>query len=187
MKQHRWIFLMVLCAVVLTACGGEEAKQAAVDVKAAAAPKAPAKGKAKAATKQADNDPPPVLVVPEGYRYEQRGRRDPFVNPTPKPVAAAPEVPTIRPDGLRGLLVGEAKVVAIVKSSEPGMTKVMLTAPGKKTFIAAQGDLLFDAVIKEIRTDSVVFTMVSPTTRQPVKETTVRTGESGGTLAGDKK
>ena len=31
-------------------------------------------------------EPLSVLAVPAGYRYDPHGRRDPFVNPIPKPV-----------------------------------------------------------------------------------------------------
>src|SRR5881396_2398437 len=34
-------------------------------------------------------EPLPVLAVPKDYRYTPRGRRDPFVNPIPKPVTPA--------------------------------------------------------------------------------------------------
>ena len=177
----------------LSGCGEEKAAgdKAAADVRAAAAApsatKAPAKGKATAKA-QAEEDPAPVLSVPEGFRYEPRGRRDPFVNPVPKPPAPAPEVPTIRPDGLPGVLVAEAKVTAIVTSREPGMNKVIINAPGRKTYFAVRGDALFDGVIKEIRSDEVVFTMISPSTKRPLdRESIVKTGTSAGTTAGEKK
>ena len=199
MKRHGVTILVFAAAfLVLSACGGGEvAQKAAVDIKAApaavpapaaaavAAPAAPAAGTKVA---EAEDEPPPPLTVPRGYRYEPRGRRDPFVNPQPKPVGAAAEVkPTIRPDGLPGVLVSEVKVSGIIYSPEPTMKKAMLSA-GKKTYFAAQGDSLFDGVIKEIRPNEVVFTMLSTATKQPVnKETTVPTGGSSATLAGEKK
>ena len=47
----------------------------------------------------------PVLSVPKDY-YNARGRRDPFVNPVPKPVqkAAPVELVIVPPPGLRGVL-----------------------------------------------------------------------------------
>jgi hypothetical protein len=119
---------------------------------------------------------PPPLTVPKGYRYQPRGRRDPFVNPIPKPVAAAAAVPVARPDGLPGVLVSELKVSGIVYSRDPAMKKAILAA-GRKTYFAKQGDRLFDAVIKEIRPSEVVFTMVSTATKKPLnRETVVSTG-----------
>ena len=189
--RHLTIFAIALLG--MSGCGEEKAAgdKAAADVKAAAAtpapPKAPAKGKT-AAKAQSEEDPAPVLSVPEGFRYDPRGRRDPFVNPVPKPPAPPPEIPLIRPEGLPGVLVAEAKVSGIVTSKEPGMTKVIINAPNRKTYFAVKGDMLFDGIIKEIRTDEVVFTLVSPSTKRPVdREAVVKLGTSAGTTAGEKK
>jgi hypothetical protein len=81
--------------------------------------------------------------------------------------------------------VGEAKISAIVTSNLPGMTKALLTA-GKNSYFVVRGDRLFDGIIKEIRANEVVFTMISPATKQPVGEKTVATGSSAGTSAGEK-
>jgi hypothetical protein len=178
---------IAIVLLALSGCGGEEAPQAAATTPAPAAPaQAPPKAPAKAPVEE---DPAPVLSVPEGFRYDQRGRRDPFVNPMPKPAAPPPEVPTIRPDGLPGVLVAEARISGIVTSKEPGMTKAIINAPGRKApYFAVNGDTLFDGIIKEIRPDAVVFTMVSPLTKRPVdREMIVKTGTSAGTTAGEKK
>ena len=67
------------------------------------------------------------------------------------------------------------------------MKKAMLVV-GRSTYFARKGDSLFDGVVKEIRPNEVVFTMVSATTKKPVnRETVVRTGGSSVTLAGEKK
>lgn len=161
---------------------------AAAKASAAAAPKPGAAPKASADTSKpgsevriADADVPleelpPPLTVPQGYRYEPRGRRDPFVNPVPKPVASAGAVPVVRPDGLPGVLVSELKVSGIIYAEDPSMKKAILAA-GRKTYFAKQGDHLFDAVVKEIRPNEVVFMMVSTTTKKPLnRETVVATG-----------
>jgi hypothetical protein len=100
-----------------------------------------------------EEEQPPVLTVPKDYRYNARGRRDPFVNPVPKPktvVAAAPP-PTVRPPGLKGVLVAEAQIAGVVTSREPSMNVVVLSAPGARTpYFARVGDQLFDAVVKNI-------------------------------------
>jgi hypothetical protein len=175
--------------LALSACGAEEGQKAAADVKAAAKPKkAPAaKGAPKAAANTQDGeDTYSPLSVPDDYRYEQGGRRDPFVNPVPKPPVAAPLIPTVRPPGLAGVLVGEAKITGIVTGATPGMTKAVLTV-GKSTFFVVRGDQLFDGIVKEIRANEVVFTMISPATKQPVGDKTVPTGSSAGTSAGEKR
>jgi hypothetical protein len=105
---------------------------------------------------------PPVLTVPRGYRYDPRGRRDPFVNPIPKPPPDEPPVPIVRPPGLRGVLMTEANLLGVVTSREPSMNRVVIGAPGARTYFGAPGDSLFDAVIKEIRPDAVVFTLAPP-------------------------
>ncbi len=190
MSGRHYIFLAIVLAA-MSGCAGQQAggDNAVADVKAAATPAKPPAAKPNAAAKApAAEDPLPVLTVPEGFRYDPRGRRDPFVNPVPRPASAQPDVPVVRPDGLPGVLVAEAKVAGIVTSKEPGMTKVILTAPGRRTYFAAKGESLFDGVIKEIRPDEIVFTMISPTTKQPVnREAVVRTGTSAGTTAGEKR
>ena len=106
-------------------------------------------------------EPPPVLAVPKDYRYNARGRRDPFVNPVPVPVGATLPPPTARPPGLKGVLVSEAGISGVVTSKEPSMNVVIILAPGSKTYFARVGDQLFDAVIKEIKLDSVTFALTA--------------------------
>jgi hypothetical protein len=107
-------------------------------------------------------DPPPVLAVPPGYKYEPQGRRDPFVNPIPKPAGNEVDIPVNRPPGLRGVLVNDAVVAGIVISREPTMNYAVILAPGNKTYFAGRNDSLFDAVIKDIQVDSVVFALTLP-------------------------
>jgi len=110
-------------------------------------------------------EPPPVLTVPKDYRYNARGRRDPFVNPVPKPkpVAGAPAAPVVRPPGLKGVLVSEAQIIGVVTSKEPTMNVVVLGAPGAKaSYFARVGDQLFDASVRRITVDTVTFALNSP-------------------------
>jgi hypothetical protein len=154
-----------------------DAQKAATQKPGADAPKPTGETKSAAANAE-PQEPLSPLTVPNGYRYEPRGRRDPFVNPIPKPVSTAAR-PLARPDGLPGVLVSELKVSGIIYAPDPTMKKAILAA-GKKTYFAKQGDHLFDAVIREIRPNEVVFTMVSTTTKQPLgRETVVSTGGSG--------
>jgi hypothetical protein len=107
------------------------------------------------------DDPPPVLAVPKDYRYDARGRRDPFVNPVPKPVSATPAAPAARPPGLKGVLIAEATIAGVVTSREPSMNVVIINAPAGKTYFARIGDELYDASVKEIRLDTVTFALNS--------------------------
>jgi len=203
------VLLLTASLLIMSACGGEQpGQQAEVQVpatpepptpvpaaptpEAAAAPAAPAPQPAAApaaSTPQAvakaaePEEPAPPLAVPPGYRYEPRGRRDPFINPVPQPAPTETGPPVVRPDGLPGVLVAEVKIAGIVHSGEAEMNRAMLTA-GRRTYFAEVGDSLFDAIIKEIRPDEVVFTMVSTTTREPANRETVMA--AGGTL-GEKR
>ena len=159
---------------------------------AAKVPSAPgaAKSAAAAAKSVKVDDPPPALAVPPGFEYIPRGRRDPFINPIPKPVAGGTledALPLVRPDGLPGVLVSEVRLSGIIHSTDQTMNKAMLVV-GRNTYFGKKGDSLFDGVIKEIRPNEVVFAMVSATTRKPMnRDTVVRTGTSSGTSAGEKK
>src|SRR5262244_948866 len=105
----------------------------------------------------------PVLSVPKDYRYNARGRRDPFVNPVPKPkgTAAAPTPP--RPPGLKGVAVREALIAGVVTSKVPSMNVVILSVPGAKAaYFARVGDELYDAVVKSIKLDTVTFALTTP-------------------------
>src|SRR5262245_7576476 len=103
-------------------------------------------------------DPPPVFTVPKDYRYTVKGRRDPFVNPVPKPKVTEVGAPKGRPPGLRGVLVNEAQIEGVVTSDEPSMNVVVIVAPGAKAaYFAHIGDHLYDAVVKAIRMDAVTF------------------------------
>src|SRR5712691_3471466 len=89
-------------------------------------------------------EPPPALTVPKDYRYNARGRRDPFVNPVPKPKVAVVAPPVARPPGLKGVLVTEAQIRGVVTSGEPSMNVVIIAAPGAKApYFAREGDALF--------------------------------------------
>jgi hypothetical protein len=112
----------------------------------------------------APEEPRSVLAVPKDYRYNARGRRDPFVNPVPKPKTAAPVAPlTTRPPGLKGVLVNEAQITGVVTSKEPSMNVVIIAAPGAKApYFARVGDELYDAVLKSIKMDTVTFAVTAP-------------------------
>ena len=109
-------------------------------------------------------EPPVPLSVPKDYHYTARGRRDPFVNPVPKPVSKAPPPPSIaaRPQGPKGVLVEEAEVIGIVVSRERSMNVVTIQAPGGKRYFLRVGDALYDAVVKSIKEDSVTFALTAP-------------------------
>jgi hypothetical protein len=108
-------------------------------------------------------DPLPALSVPKDYRYNAGGRRDPFVNPVPRPkgTVAAPTPP--RPPGLKGIPVREALIAGVVTSKVPSMNVVIISVPGAKApYFAHVGDELYDAVVKSIKLDTVTFALTTP-------------------------
>jgi hypothetical protein len=109
-------------------------------------------------------EPPPVLTVPKDYHYNARGRRDPFVNPVPKPKGPAAVAPPVaRPAGLKGVLVAEAQIAGVVTSREPSMNVVIISAPGTRTpYFARVGDELYDATVKSIKLDTITFALTAP-------------------------
>jgi len=134
-------------------------------------------------------EPRPVLGVPQGYHYDSRGRRDPFINPVPKapPVAVVTEVKPERPPGLKGALMSEVAVLGVlVARDDASMTRAILRVPGMKApVIVMRGESLFDGVIKEIRPDAVIFS------RKPGKDSSNPSEErelvKRVSSAGDKK
>lgn len=109
-----------------------------------------------AALQEADTAEP--LTIPPEYEYEPRGRRDPFVNPlTPAEQEEEQVVEIPRPLGLPGVMLNEVELTAVVTSSDPALNVVVVHAPGDRVFIARTGDELLDAVIREIRSDIIVF------------------------------
>ena len=114
------------------------------------------------------------MAVPPSYRFDPSGRRDPFVNPVPKPKPGEAPVPIIRPKGLPGVLISEAQIAGIVWSHEAEMNRAVIAAPGGRTYFARKGDALFDAVIKDIERDGVVFQVKKDRDGSPTVEEVVR-------------
>lgn len=110
--------------------------------------------------------PPPVpsatqtqpvdIVDPAGievYAYDPEGRRDPFVSLLSQGAALRP--PTERPPGLAGLSINEVSLRGIVVSA--GEYLAVMQSPDDRTYILRGEEQLFDAVVKSITADGVVF------------------------------
>jgi hypothetical protein len=104
--------------------------------------------------------PPPATdaattpAAPQGYSYNAAGRRDPFVPLFNR--GADPRATVVnRPEGLPGVAVGEVAIKGIVHSR--GAYIAMLQAPDNKTYVVRNGDRLFDATVKAVTADAVVF------------------------------
>jgi Tfp pilus assembly protein PilP len=104
--------------------------------------------------------PPETEPVPEaieitegsGFRYEARGRRDPFVS-----LALGVDVlsPDVRPPGLAGMLIQEVSLRGIVKTVDGYIA--MIQGTDNKSYFAKDGERLYDGNIQSIDDARVVF------------------------------
>jgi type IV pilus assembly protein PilP len=109
-----------------------------------------------ARTAKAEQDATPAVSspAPQGYTYNPAGRRDPFAPLLQR--GADPRTNVVnRPEGLPGVAVSEVAIKGIVHSR--GAFVAMLQAPDNKTYIVRNGDRLFDATVKAVTADAVVF------------------------------
>ena len=95
-----------------------------------------------------------AVVVPT-YKYEAKGRRDPFRSLDVSTTIQASTAPTVRPPGLKGQLVSEINLAGIVKSKNQYMA--MATGYRGKTYFLQQNDDLYDGKVLEIKSDAVIF------------------------------
>ncbi len=111
-----------------------------------------------------EEEAPAMAIRPPNYVFQSRGRRDPFINPVPKPVRTVEQTIAERPKGLRGVMLSEARIAAIVVSKDaPELTRALIRTSSGRAYAARTGDALYDAVIKDIRRDGVVF---APTSKE---------------------
>lgn len=115
-------------------------------------------GKAPAAPAQAAPATPvptsQAVVVPT-YKYEAKGRRDPFRSLDVAATIQASTAPTVRAPGLKGQLVSEINLAGIVKSKNQYMA--MATGYRGKTYFLQPNDDLYDGKVIEIKSDAVIF------------------------------
>jgi hypothetical protein len=92
------------------------------------------------------------LVEGSGFRYDARGRRDPFVS-----LAAGLNIlpPDMRPPGLSGMLIQEVSLHGIVQTAEGYIA--MIQGTDNKSYFARVGERLYDGTIDVIDSEKVVF------------------------------
>ena len=92
------------------------------------------------------------LVEGSGFRYDSRGRRDPFVS-----LALGVNVlpPDVRPPGLSGMLIQEVSLDGIVKTVDGFIA--MIEGTDNKSYFARVGERLYDGTIETIEDGRVVF------------------------------
>ncbi|MCI0621432.1 MAG: hypothetical protein L0387_07150 [Acidobacteria bacterium] len=98
--------------------------------------------------------PSQAVVVPT-YKYEAKGRRDPFRSLDVVTTVQATSAPTVRPPGLKGQLVSEINLAGIVKSKNHYMA--MATGYRGKTYFIHPNDELYDGKVIDIKSDAVIF------------------------------
>jgi type IV pilus assembly protein PilP len=95
----------------------------------------------------------PAPAVPQGYSYNPEGRRDPFVSLLNR--GGDQKTQTPRPEGLGGVSVGDVAIRGIVATEKAFVS--MVQGPDGKTYIVRTGDKLYDATVKAVLADAVVF------------------------------
>lgn len=114
----------------------------------------PARGQANAPPAPSREAPAPAVPA-QGYTYNPEGRRDPFVSLIDRGSADAKAGASSRPDGLAGLFVGDIAIRGIILSR--GAYAALIQAPDNKTYTIRPGETLFDASVKAVTADAVVF------------------------------
>jgi Tfp pilus assembly protein PilP len=92
------------------------------------------------------------------YKYETRGRRDPFRSLDVTNVIQASAAPIVRPAGVKGQLVSEIKLIGVVKSKDG--IKAIAEGYRGRTFFIRQGDDLYDGKVLEVRNDSLLLSQI---------------------------
>jgi Tfp pilus assembly protein PilP len=99
----------------------------------------------------------PPAVEPQGYTYDPKGRRDPFVSLLRRGSDVLRTTgPGARPSGLAGLETGEVTLKGTLASR--GAFVGILQGSDQKTYIVKAGDRLLDGTIRAINPDSMVIT-----------------------------
>ena len=94
------------------------------------------------------------LPAPQGYTYNPEGRRDPFVSLLDRGVEQT-KMQAPRPDGLPGVAVSDIAIKGIIANN--GAYLGMVQAPDGKTYLVRGGEKLYDANVKAVLADAVVF------------------------------
>jgi hypothetical protein len=89
------------------------------------------------------------------YKYEIKGRRDPFRALDVSSNFQSTQAPIVRPPGLKGNLISEINLVGIVRSG----TGLVAMAQGyrNRALLLHSKDSLYDGTVVEVRSDAVIF------------------------------
>ncbi len=92
------------------------------------------------------------LVEGTGYKYDSRGRRDPFISWALGMNILSPDV---RPPGLGGMLIQEVTLRGLVKTSSGYIA--MIQGTDNKSYFAREGERMYDGTLESIDSEKVVF------------------------------
>jgi hypothetical protein len=145
-------------AIVLVVLAGTAAAQTtttapAEQAPAEAQPSEPATPEGEAPKDTGEPVPEGIEITEgSGFRYEARGRRDPFIS-----LALGVDVlsPDVRPPGLAGMLIQEVSLRGIVKTVDGYIA--MIQGTDNKSYFARDGERLYDGNIQSIDDARVVF------------------------------
>lgn len=140
----RWTRLATACAVAVATTALTAAQAKAPAARPAPAPATPAAAEAK-----------PPAPGAQGYSYNPEGRRDPFVSLLERGSSDPKASTASRPDGLAGLFVGDIAIRGVMLTR--GTYSALILAPDNKTYTIRPGDQLFDASVKAVTADAVIF------------------------------
>lgn len=145
----RWTRLATACAVALVTTA------LAAQARTPAARPAPASTTAPATA--APSAPEAKAATPGGqaYSYNPEGRRDPFVSLLERGSSDLKSSAASRPDGLAGLFVGDIAIRGVMLTR--GAYSALILAPDGKTYTIRPGDQMFDASVKAVTADAVIF------------------------------
>jgi Tfp pilus assembly protein PilP len=138
-------------AVESASSGGEAATSGAAGASAPAAPGSTSQGTDAASSSGGAAIEAPA---PAGFTYNPEGRRDPFVSLARRGLDTRTALGP-RPAGLAGLDVSEVSLRGTLRSK--GEFVAMLQGSDRKTYIVRPGDKLFDATVRSISQNDVVF------------------------------
>jgi hypothetical protein len=108
-----------------------------------------------------ESAPPPAApsngqpAVQPGFTYNPEGRRDPFLSLLRRGTTTQRGQIAVRPPGLPGLGVAEVTLRGTVQSREGWVA--VLQGSDEKTYIVRPGDKLFDAAVRSISQNEMVF------------------------------
>lgn len=162
MRANMRTFVLIAAATMLAASGWAQGAPATTPPPAApgaAAPTAPAAPGATAAP------------VPEAYRYDPEGRRDPFVSLLSRGTESGASA---KAAGLAGIATADLVLRGVLQSR--GAYVAIVRSPDGRTFRAQAKDRLLDGVIRSVNEQGIVIMQEVNDPLSLVKQREVRKG-----------